>query len=78
MTPCGGLQTLALAILPDPAPQRSDRTVHGSIGELPSLALTQLAADERLNSAALSHLLNRALEEKRLKGDQEKRKKEVE
>ena len=33
-------------------------------GELPSLATPQLAANETLDSAAMSFLLNRALEEK--------------
>ena len=50
---------------------------HSPSGEVPSLATPQLAANETLYSAALSFLLNRALEEKE-KEEEERRKREEE
>ena len=45
-------------------------------GELPSLATPQLAANETLDSAALTFLLTRALEEKKEEEDRKKREEE--
>ena len=61
-----------------PGSMRCDRTVHGTSLGAPSLALPQLAADETLDSTALSYLLSRTLEQKRMKEEEEKRKKEEE
>ena len=57
--------------------QRCDRTVRGTSLGAPSLAAPQLAANETLDSAALSFLLNRALEEKE-KEEEERVKREEE
>ena len=57
--------------------QRCDRTVRGTSLGAPSLAAPQLAANETLDSATLSFLLNRALEEKE-KEEEERRKREEE
>ena len=45
-------------------------------GELPSLATPQFAANETLDSAALTFLLNRALEEKKEEEERKKREEE--
>ena len=58
-------------------PQRCDRTVRGTSLGAPPLAAPQLAANETLDSAALSFLLNRALEEKE-KEEEERVKREEE
>ena len=71
-------QGMRLAPLSEVAgPQRCNRTVRGNSLGAPSLAAPQLAANETLDSAALSFFLNRALEEKE-KEEEERVKREEE
>ena len=61
-------------ILPEPGPQRSDRTVRRSSGDsLPTLALPSLAgsAGEAVDSSALRFVTARALEAKRKEEEEE-------
>ena len=55
-------------------PQRCDRKVRGTSLGAPALTLPQLAVDETLDSTALSHLLSRTLEEKRMKKEVKRKK----
>ena len=59
----------------DPGPQRSDRTVRRSSGEVPLLAVPVLAGGDGVDGTALSFLVRRAVEDrKREKEEKEKEK----
>ena len=63
--------------LSDPGPQRSDRTVRRSSGEVPLLAVPVLAGGDGVDGTALSFLVRRAVEDRKREKEEKARKKEA-
>ena len=61
--------------LSDPGPQRSDRTVRRSSGEVPLLAVPVLAGGDGVDGTALSFLVRRAVEDRKREEEEKARKK---
>ena len=59
----------------DPGPQRSDRTVRRSSGEVPLLAVPVLAGGDGVDGTALSFLVRRAVEDRKREKEEKARKK---
>ena len=63
--------------LSDPGPQRSDRTVRRSSGEVPLLAVPVLAGGDGVDGIALSFLVRRAVEDRKREKEEARKKKEA-
>ena len=73
-TPPPGVRPSSLS---DPGPQRSDRTVRRSSGEVPLLAVPVLAGGDGVDGTALSFLVRRAVEDRKREEEEKARKKEA-